>query len=307
MKTTYTLLLLLFCTVISNAQKITVFNSSNSNLPNYDAYDASNLLVDTKGDVWMCIRGYGIYEYDGHEFSHIDTLDKYASPRFADKEGNVWFENGSTIIKFDGKNWVKYTKEQTGIENRIFTMAEAPSGKLYIGTSDGLYTFDGSHWEQLNLPNSDMYIYEIRGIEFGAAGEIFAGSSQGLLIFNGKEWKILNEHNSKIPSRLILNLKHSPTGDLYICYTGGFCFVSNNNWINYDKNNLQLLNQQLWNIAFTDNTVWIGTGNGVLKIKDNKWNIIKLTKSDPEIISGLAAYNNILWVSTPNGLIKYEE
>ena len=77
--------------------------------------------------------------------------------------------------------------------------------------------------------------------------------------------------------------------------------------MNYDKNNLQLLNQQSWNIAFTDNTVWMGTGNGLLQIKDNKWKVIKVTKSDNERISGLAVYNNILWVSTPNGLIKYEE
>lgn len=306
MKTTYALLLLLFCTVITNAQKITVFNSSNSNLPKEDGF-GSTLVVDTQGNVWMFRPGYGNYKYDGHQFSHIDTLDKYTSPIFADREGKVWFSKENAITVFDGKSWIKYDKQQTGIQNQVYTMAEAPSGKLYIGTSDGLYTFDGSHWEQLILPKSDMYVYQIMSIDFSSAGDILAGSSQGLLIFNGKEWTILNEYNSKIASSLIFLVKYSPAGDLYICYTGGFSVVKKNSWMNYDKNNSKLLNQQTWKIVFTDNTVWIGTGNGLLKIKDNKWKIIKLTKSDNEYISGLVAYHNILWVSTPDGLIKYEE
>jgi hypothetical protein len=50
MKNTYTLLLLLFCAVITNAQKITVFNSSNSNLPKEEGF-SSSIVVDLHGNV----------------------------------------------------------------------------------------------------------------------------------------------------------------------------------------------------------------------------------------------------------------
>lgn len=312
MKTVYTLLLLLFCAVVTNAQKITVFNSSNSNLPKENSFSPI-MVADSIGNVWLFRPIYGNYKYDGHEFTHIDTPDKYTSPLLTDREGNVWFHNGSTIIKFDGKNWVKYAKEQTGIKEIVITMAESPSGDLYAGTYDGLYYMHNNHWSQVNLPNSDMYQYTIRCIDFGPENSMAVGCNDGLLLFDGAKWKKLNEYNSKLQLSVVRALKYMPTGELYIGYdggprSGGFSVLKKERWENYDAHNSKLPDQSIKDIVFTpNNVIWMATGNGLLKIEGNKWNVIKLTKSDPEYISGLAAYHNILWVATTGELIKYEE
>lgn len=310
MKTIYLSLLLLFFSVVTQAQKITLFDSSNSILPKHHG----NMVVDRQGNVWIFIPRYGTYKYDGHEFIHIDTLNNRTEALFTDKKGNVWFSENSTITMFDGKNWVKYTKEQTGIQQMVYTIAEAPSGKLYIGTSDGLFTFDGSHWEQVNLPQPDIYIYAIRSIDFGPENNIAISCNQGLLLSDADgKWKKFNEYNSKLALGSMPAVKYSPTGELYIGYggglgAGGFSILKNNEWKSDDKYNSKLQDQIVRSIVFTpNNIIWLVTNNGLLKIKGDELTPIKFIISNNESISNIASYNNILWINSTDTLIKYEE
>lgn len=134
-------------------------------------------LQDKQGNIWFGTCGEGVYKYDGKVFTQF-TMDDGLSNNcvwsmMEDKAGNIWFGTTDGICLYDGKKFSSipiplsirpaitnnsyYTQWFT--KNSVSSMMQDNSGKIWFGTGDGVYCYDGKYFTRLlandNVINKD--------------------------------------------------------------------------------------------------------------------------------------------------------
>lgn len=117
-------------------------------------------LQDKEGNLWFGTTGEGVYRYDGKLFTQFTIKDGLSNNGvysiLEDKSGNIWFGTTDGICCYDGKNIIPisipfsirpvvsnnyYSSQST--KNTVWSMLQDKSGKIWFGTGDGVYCFDG--------------------------------------------------------------------------------------------------------------------------------------------------------------------
>ncbi len=171
-------------------------------------------FVRTKnGTIWLgaysVLMGYDgkqliIYNNDSArlngttEYLHIRSL-------MEDSKGNLWIGNncgggrsGIGVIKFDGKNFIHFTKEhqlrtedtKRGSLDKVFSIGEDGSGNIWFGTNEsGVWRFDGHSLK--NFTQKDGLDSGIIWIIYKSkSGELwFGGGANGVYRFTGKTFE----------------------------------------------------------------------------------------------------------------------
>src|SRR3972149_6130713 len=108
------------------------------------------IKTDMENNVWIGTRNGGVNEYNGtiwKKYSTIDGLvDNYVTSIIIDKQNNKWFGTyGGGLSMFDGITWKTYLLgDGSALENIIQFLELDLKGYIWIGTSTGLYKYDGS-------------------------------------------------------------------------------------------------------------------------------------------------------------------
>lgn len=118
-------------------------------------------LQDHQGNIWFGTTEEGVYRYDGKLFTQFTMKDGLSSNSvwsiMEDNIGNIWFGTTNGICRSDGNgiisipinNYIRpvitdnsyYTKWST--KNTVWSMLQDKSGKIWFGTGDGVYCYDG--------------------------------------------------------------------------------------------------------------------------------------------------------------------
>ena len=172
----------------------------------------SSIMViyqDTKNTYWFGSWETGIYRYDGKTLINFTTKHGLQNNRIdeikEDKLGNIYFNSGGEIIKFDGQNFIK-------ISTTINLNSEwkLESDDLWFKSyqdSGCVYRYDGKHLHRLKFPKTkegDDYFakfpnvnyspYDVYIIYKDSRGNVLFGTSAlGVCMYNGKTFTWLSE------------------------------------------------------------------------------------------------------------------
>lgn len=106
-----------------NHQEFKVYNTSNSELPSNIIH---GLTIDNYDNVWVALDFKGLLKISGVKWEILPNSEipglktsSYLSNPIADNENNVWFHvfnsnTGSSILKFNGKDWNYEYPNQNG-------------------------------------------------------------------------------------------------------------------------------------------------------------------------------------------------
>ena len=145
-----------------------------------------DVLEDRRGNYWFASIGSGVYYYDGKSFRNYTTKEGLASnfvfEIYEDKAGIIWFGTYDGASRYDGKSFRNfkmkeappsthaptdsvrlpvYHKENYHPElyevywminetnNRIHTIMEDKTGKLWFGTGGDVCIYDGKTYTSL--------------------------------------------------------------------------------------------------------------------------------------------------------------
>lgn len=307
--------ILVFHSAMTFAQEKELFNKSNSGLIDNDL---SSIAIDKKGNKWIGTSKYGVQKFDGQTFSTFNNKNSkikgnYIAPIFVDSKGDVWvsFSNPSEgIARYDGSVWTVFTKKDLGAAQlSVIAICEDTSGTLYFGGINGVVTYKNNTWSRLQLPIADVIV---RAIDVSQHGSIAVAHNTGLLIYNGKGWESYTEQNSDLKLATVRAVKFMSNGDLLVGYGGGFgdgglSIISNDKWSHWNKLNSAMPDHMVRDIEIDVNqTIWLSTNNGVVKIKEGK--IVPIFFRDgiySNVILDIACENEAIWIATNFGLIKY--
>lgn len=191
--------------------------------------DVSCGLRDKAGNLWFGVAGaklagmplgQGVYRYDGNTFTNFTTKDglnhNTVYCMLEDKVGNIWFGTHAGICCYNGKtftnvpivinNGIKLypdssSGKKTSVKTEVWSMMQDRSGKLWFGTTAGVYCYNGKSFtgffDNDSIVNNDKLNFRfICAMIEDRAGNIWFGSGmgEGLCRFDGKN---LNSITSK--------------------------------------------------------------------------------------------------------------
>lgn len=118
-------------------------------------------VQDKAGNLWFCTTGEGVYRFDGETFTNFTVKDGLSSnvvyTVMEDKTGDIWFGTETGICRYDGKTFstvrINTTRandftayspgNNTAAGNMVSGMLQDKSGKIWVGTTEGIYCYDG--------------------------------------------------------------------------------------------------------------------------------------------------------------------
>lgn len=259
--------------------------SASSNVLGVATKENGVYLFDFKDSVWVNIPA------DQEMIaSNIGAIIFYRNDIYVGTQyGGIFFSNNI------GKSW---TTKNAGLSNLTVRRFTKIGGKLYVGTNNGLYSYDdaSNKWE-LEYGQSSM---QVNGIA-ESNGIIYIATNQGAFKFEkaSEMWeKVYNDwslHNISSVGKTVYTMSYNEL------------FSSNDNgetWQNIQKG----LPKDLYtfNVIGNANTVFAGQWDGIYKktIPDKDWKPSSKGLPTKFAVTNLIAYNGILVITASEGKLR---
>jgi len=254
-----------------------------------------NTIAQYDGQQWQTYT-----EINGHRF-------RLLGENFIDSDQRIWFGtlNGE-VIRFDTQGWTFFSQDQFEQLNAVYAISELPNGDFILGgpggsgifngkswriihqldevdvfdiqilpdgtqwyaTSEGIYSFDGKHWEDYTTLDGLLSDF-IRDIVFTPDGQLWAGNCNEITRFDGKKWKTF------------INLELYEFGQLAQCVRD----------MAVDSNGI----------------LWVSTAKGLVRIEGEKWETYTAQDgmAATDIRDIYIDTNGVVWIASYAGISRY--
>lgn len=265
------------------------------------------VLEDNEHNIWIGTDGGGLSKLDLNtgkftDFLHDDNNDSSISNNriqtlLEDKNGNLWIgtvEGGLSLLKKKSReegvfnNFRHLQKDPSSLSsNRILSLFEDSSGKIWIGTDAGLNLYDpvnNQFYRFKNNPNNDYSLSNnvIYTIYEDINNTLWIGTDFGLNFYNqtnDRFWHINHDPSNpnSLSNDLIRTIYKDESGTVWVgTYGGG---LNHYDWrkkkfrhfkkVANDRNSLN--DNNVWSIlASRSGHLWIGTNKGINRINRNR-------------------------------------
>jgi signal transduction histidine kinase/ligand-binding sensor domain-containing protein len=268
---------------------------------------------------------------DGLSNSYVNCL-------LQDKVGFIWFGTDDGLNRYDGyeiKVYRNIPEDSSSLSNNIiWSLFEDHSGYLWIGTKGG----------KLNRYDPFLDRFEHCDIDSNATGEltityIFEDSNNfiwigtyrnGLYRFDQSQnkfdhWKNNSDSKKVLSGNFVISIIEDNYKNIWIGTYDGLDKYNPDSpqnpftqFYNYSENSDNLTNNPIWYLSkssFFNNSIWIGSLNGLIKFAPltEKFSQITLPESSilqfgnsvSSVVEEDRTNENILWVGTYGGLVRY--
>lgn len=136
-----------------------------------------------------------------------------------DKSGILWFgSNGDGLYRYDGKEFIQFTTKEGLSSNCVWSLLEDRSGRIWIGTSEGICRLDGETIKRIPIsdlirPITDNAYYSewgtkktIWSILQDKNGIMWFGAGDGVYCFDGFNFTLFLS-NKQVENKENLHLK----------------------------------------------------------------------------------------------------
>lgn len=282
---------------------------------NYSIGNVYNIMEDRKGNLWFSTKGNGLvkaepnnasssgfnftrYAYDENNPSSLSGNEVYYT--YEDSHNRLWIalfggglnlltlEKGQTIFKNKFNSFEKYPKY--GLYMEVRNITEDKNGRLWVGTSDGLMSFD-SRFKNPNQIDFEIYRSEKDGSNV-SDNDIYvlykdASSQIWISVFGGGLNKLESyDPKSKHPVFKSYSLKDGLTSDVILSIVedneNSLWLVTENSLARFDKTKETFRNfdrydglpyvqmEQQSSIKLQSGDLWFGNRMGILSFNPQK-------------------------------------
>lgn len=203
------------------------------------------------------------------------------------------------------ETWDVYNTSNSPLaSNTVRCISGDNGGNLWVGTDNGLYSFDGSNWTSFDTSNSDIPSNHIRSIFVDAYDSVWVGTQDaGLAIFDGSNWLNWNTQNSDLQDDFIKAI-YKNDSILMLGSTYGLMRFYNGGFRHWTVSNSNMWSNNISSIKALGDTILFGSFNGGLSLLIDTsitvYNSYTSSFSDNTVL-GLDVYENKVWCATPSG------
>lgn len=144
--------------------------------------EASSVIQDSRGFLWVGTNGGGVCRFDGQKFKTLTKkqglIDEQIKYLFEDSSKNLWFFSLRGVSKFDGKAIKNYTTKEGFPDAEFFRVYEDKQQRLWVFT-------------QNNKQQTDiLYLQNERFVSVAGQHAVF-NKNPPLYLFQNKQQKWL--------------------------------------------------------------------------------------------------------------------
>ncbi len=230
--------LFLFCLVsfgCLHSQTITVFNTSNSGLP-----DNTVRVIEKSADgsIWVG-TDWGIARFQNGAWATFNAAnaglpDNSIRSIAIDAQGKIWigmFLGGLAILEDDTVTTIFNSTNSPLPDNHVRSLAFDTAG-TWIGTTGGLVYKRDTSWRVYDINNSILKSNNIASLLVDNLHRVWAGTvNGGLLRVEDTTWTLFRNNNSGLPDNTALDLATDSESSIWIASpAGGVTAFDGSNW-----------------------------------------------------------------------------
>lgn len=272
------------------------------------------LYADSLGNVWVGTKRT-LVKYKNGLFETVGktVIDVYDIE--SDGQGGLWLGTmNAGLVHFDGKRFRQsLAPESLGDAARAIFDLKLIGNKLYLGTKNGLWAYNGKSFERPK--GAEKFVENIYHIAHSPDGSIWCGYENGVLKLKDETCTQLSKKDGLFDGRcrsiLIDNI-----GVLWFASNEGVCKFQNNK-ATFISTKEGLFSDAVYSLMLDQNgSVWAGQSKGVCKIVLNSDGTVRsLVKyGRAQGFKGLGCTYNALaqtqsgeiFIGTSSGLVVYD-
>ncbi|WP_456461799.1 sensor histidine kinase [Reichenbachiella sp.] len=222
---------------------------------------------------------------------------------FQSKDDYLWVMSYNGLQKFDGNKFDSY--DQTNIphltSNTFYECAQGSDEILWLSTgASGIIGYDGEkffpHPKNDEIPNAIISLFSDR------ADRLWIGTKNNGLYLIDKNQELSKVKD--IPSVTIHQITEDQKGNIWVASDNSGAFCINQGKTTQFTVNDELLGDHISTIYTKDNSVYIGTLNGINVIENSQ--ITSIPAFEQDIINDIIVDDfGILWVGTERGIVRF--
>lgn len=227
-------------------------------------YDSVNYVTeDNDGGMWVGTEGDGLSLLRPKYFRRYDISaglpENLSSSVCVDPANDIWFGNGK------GGLWRKHGEEVTEVSPvEAYEVCAHPNGQILVGTSEGVYQL--SRDDPAGIKKTQIPVRQVRVVFSTKCGDVWvAGTRTGLGIWSNDTYLSLTEDEAMAHDH-VNAIAEDTRGNVWLGTGLGSLLVFKANRLvraTPAQNELTAAPiHALW--ADEDNSLWIGTTNGLL-------------------------------------------
>ena len=211
-----------------------------------------------------------------------------------------------------GRPAVRGFTDKDGLpQNSVMAMAYDARGYLWVGTQDGLATYNGREWSVTNLPNRTRSNF-LRSMTISSDGAIWAGRENGgIARLLAGEWTTWDTSAGLPDGRVSCLLETRSVGGasaVWAGFGGGLARFSNGAWTVFTAES-GMPSSSVLSLGEHDGALWVGTADGLARFDGERWATVELPITGPGS-AVRALYESVspdgaraLWAGTVSGRI----
>jgi hypothetical protein len=227
-------------------------------------------------------------------------------------DSTVWFGTGNGLASLKGSDWTVYDASNSPLPDPYITcLAVDSSNTIWIGTGfAGAAKFHNGVWELFDTSNSDIPHNTLFDITIGPDQTPWFATEDGVVNYSNGLWKNYRDSLIEPQSRSVAFDHHGTV------WMGTYTPVDFRGYIEYMKDGFFshtiLSHLEIFStfphciLSVNDSTVYVGTGNGLIKFINGSWKIYR--KQDSPLpsngIASLAVSADTVIVGTASGIAE---
>lgn len=228
-----------------------------------------------------------------------------------DSNGALWFGTYSGVSRYDGKEFVTFTREDGLAGGMVRAIYSDPDGTMWFGTNSGVSRYSGGKFDKPltvedGLPNDMVGVIHRApdgALWFGTGWWTVMGG--GISRYDGKQFENFSVKDG-LAHGTIWSIYSDPDGAMWIGTNGGICQYNNGEFISFTsitRAPIRAIHRS------PDGAVWFGIGRlGILRYCNGQFEPFDdasgLIGNSAEFIGGDA--DGIIWFGRDRGLSRYD-
>ena len=290
-----------------DGQEFIVYSDFNDDLSDY----ITNLLFDSDRNLWIGTM-HGAGRLIGNTIKPVpidsDSQRLEVDDIVQDGSHHYWLiANTRDLFIYKDTGFVKFNLSDELQGASLFDLEIGPDGILWMGTSRGLFKYDGDQFKLIPFTESPQPSFS--EVLVDGADDCYVSDSLGVIhhFINGT-WKSYNLLPSKY-DLTVYDLAQSPSGEVWVCTSKGIFIIKAQKNEQLTVNN-GLSSNLILSIYFDrEYLIWYGSDNGLGKIFGHQFRQIRPRQGLPvgTVHDMDVDTQGNIWVGTAEGVIKITE